>query len=362
MPIHSTPTVWLLLGDKLGDNAQVETIAEAMRWPVETKRLAFLEKYRTGKPPFRADLYHLDREQSASLLPPWPDLIITIGRRPSMVACWIQDQSRGKTKIVLVGRPKRDVERFDLVIAPPQFDLPDRSNVMSLSLPLMRVDETAIAAAANSWRERLADRPRPITAVLVGGPTKPYRLDRGVALDIVAGAERILARDGGSLYVSTSRRTPPEVSRTLRERLPAGSAIFVWGEDGDNPYRALLGLADQFVVTGDSISMMVEVARLGRPLAIYSLPTQPTLGDRFKAMAAKRLHNRNGALVARMTDRLLSKGYLGFARDLGGVHRSLIKAGLAVPFGDPFLPVNCQAPDELAAVVERVEGLFAKPH
>ena len=35
----------------------------------------------------------------------------------------------------------------------------------------------------------------------------------------------------------------------------------------------LLGLADGFVVTGDSISMMVEIARLGRPLAIFDLPT-----------------------------------------------------------------------------------------
>lgn len=358
MPQHKVPTVWLLLGDKLGDNAQIETIAEAMSWPTETKRLTFLEQYRTGKPPFRADLYHLDRERSSPLAPPWPDLILTIGRRPTMVACWIQDQSRGKTKVVLVGRPKREIERFDLVIAPPQFDLPDRSNVMNLSLPLMRIDEAAIEQAASAWRDRLAAMPRPITAVLVGGPTKPYRLDRSVALDIMAGAERIIERDGGSLYVSTSRRTPVDVSATLREKLPAHSAIYVWGEDADNPYHALLGLADRFIVTGDSISMMVEVARLRRPLAIYSLPTEATVTDRFKAMAAKRLHNRSGALVKRVTDRLLDKGYLGFARDLGGVHRSLIKQGRAVPFGETFLPVDAEVPDELAAVVARVEALL----
>ncbi len=34
----------------------------------------------------------------------------------------------------------------------------------------------------------------------------------------------------------------------------------------------LLGLADRFIVTGDSISMMVEVTRLGKPLEILPLP------------------------------------------------------------------------------------------
>ena len=59
--------------------------------------------------------------------------------------------------------------------------------------------------------------------------------------------------------------------------LPTGARLYRWDAGGDNPYHALLGLADRFVVTGDSISMMVEVARLGKPLAIFALPASGSL-------------------------------------------------------------------------------------
>ena len=37
------PRIWLLVGDKLGDNAQLEVIADALGLPVERKELRFLE-------------------------------------------------------------------------------------------------------------------------------------------------------------------------------------------------------------------------------------------------------------------------------------------------------------------------------
>ncbi len=106
-PDPSTPRIWLLLSDKLGDNAQVEIIAEALGMSYEIRRVYPLEQYVLGKPPFRPSLYHLDLERSDPLEAPWPDLIITIGRRPSMAAMWVRQQSGGRTRIVLVGRPKR---------------------------------------------------------------------------------------------------------------------------------------------------------------------------------------------------------------------------------------------------------------
>ena len=41
----------------------------------------------------------------------------------------------------------------------------------------MRVDEAAVATAADA-RASIADLPRPLVALLVGGPTKPYVFDR----------------------------------------------------------------------------------------------------------------------------------------------------------------------------------------
>ena len=96
----------------------------------------FQARYVLGKPRFRTSLYHVDQARSAPLEPPWPDLILTVGRRPSMAALWVKEQARGRAALVVVGRPKRWLDRFDLVIAPPQFQLPRRANVLRLDLPL----------------------------------------------------------------------------------------------------------------------------------------------------------------------------------------------------------------------------------
>ena len=325
---RGAPTVWLVVGEKPGDNAQVRAIAEALGWPYQERRIAMQPSWVRGKPRVRASLHHIDASRSDALAPPWPDLLITIGRRLSMVALWVREQSEGRTRLVLIGKPRRLAGRFDLVVASAQYRARG-ANVVQLGLPLMRVDAGAVAAAADAWRVRLAPLPRPLTAVLVGGPTKPVRFDAGAARELA----RALARsaEGGTLYVTTSRRTPPEVVESLAGALPAATPFYRWQPDAqDNPYLPLLGLADRFVVTSDSVTMMVEVARLGRPLAVFVLP--PARGRLLRSWAG--------------------------GRDLEAVPRLLIEHGMAVRLGEPFRAPVEPPPDELPRVVARVRALF----
>ena len=80
------PRVWLLVGDKLGDNSQAFALADALGWPYEVRQVFPKPEWVLGKPHFEPGLHHLDPERSARLEPPWPDLLLTIGRRPSMAA------------------------------------------------------------------------------------------------------------------------------------------------------------------------------------------------------------------------------------------------------------------------------------
>lgn len=355
-PSPASPRTWLLIGDKLGDNAQAKALADALGWPYETRRVLPKPEWALGKPRFEPGLDHLDLACSDPLEPPWPDLVVTIGRRPAMAALWVQDRSQGRTKIVLIGRPKRWAERFALIVAPSQFRIPPRPNLVQLDLPLMRADPAAVAAAGEAWRERLASLPRPLTAVLVGGETKPFRFDAAVAQDLLRRLSELRARDGGSLFLTTSRRTRPEVAEALAAGLPPGSVLHRWSPavGAENPYLGLLAHADRFVVTGDSVSMMVEVASLGKPLAIFALPLAWGLGSRAR-VALGRLAAGAGPL-AHLLHRL---GVAGYARDLGAIHGLLYRRGLAVPLGDPFRPPSGPLADELGPVVERVRGLVA---
>jgi mitochondrial fission protein ELM1 len=339
------PLIWLLLSDKLGDNAQVRTIADALPWPSVEKRLLVQPQFATAKPPVIPSLHHLDRVRCDPLEPPWPDLVITIGRRMSMVALWIQEQSQGRTRLAIVGLPRRLEDRFQLVVAATQYRVPDRPNILRLDYPPMRIDEPAIAAAAALWRPRLAGLPRPLTALLVGGRTSALRLDAEVGGRLIARCGRLAA--AGTLYVTTSRRTPKEAVEAIAAALPDGAVLHRWSADqAANPYLALLGLADRFIVTGDSLSMLVEVARLGRPLAIYPLPAAGGPVARLGRWLGDSLH-RLGLPVG--------------SREVGDLHRLLIRQGFAVWFGQPFRPAGPRAPDELSRIVERMVALVEHP-
>jgi mitochondrial fission protein ELM1 len=355
-----TPRVWLLIGDKLGDNAQVRVLADALGWPYELRQVIPKPEWVLGKPEFRPGLEHLDPGRSDPLEPPWPDLVLTIGRRPSMAALWVQERSGGRTRIVLVGAPKRWPERFALIVAPGQFKLPPRDNLITLALPLMRADPARVAAAGEAWRERLAALPRPLTAVLIGGETKPYRFDAEVARSLLRELEALRARDGGSLYLTTSRRTRPEVVEALAAGLPQGALLYRWSAEtaAENPYLGLLAHADRFVVTGDSVSMMVEVASLGKPLAIAPLPLGPGLGRRARAALAGGIVGRAGPLGGLAQLILRRSGIAPYVRDLGEIHRLLIQRGQAVRLGQPFRPAKGPLADELAPVVARIRGMF----
>ena len=356
------PRIWLVIGDKLGDNSQIEMIAGSLGLACDVKHLVPRQEFIVGKPRFRASLEHLDPSSSDTLSPPWPNLVITAGRRHAMVALWIKQQSPG-TKLVLVGRPRRWIDRFDLVITPPQYRLPDLPQVMRLSLPLMRTAAKSVSNSADEWAPRLESLARPIIAVLIGNATQPFRFDAGVIKELIMQCSGIQSRYGGSLYFSTSRRTSPAVVNALKEQLPEDARLYEWQPYcHDNPYLALLGHADYFIVSGDSVSMMVEVADRGKPLAIFQLPVVP-LGRIWRSFS-RRLHSESeggltNTVLRRLGKRLYRTGLVGFSRDLTQIHTTLIAGGFAVHLGESFNKPSRPLPNELGRIRERILALLS---
>jgi len=362
------PRTWVVLGDKRGDNGQVETIVDALPWTVEHKYVHMRPEFVLGKPRYRPSLDHLDLARSDSLAPPWPDLIITVGRRPSMAALWVREQSGGKTRIALVGKPSGHMLDFALVIASAENQMPPLPNFLPTTLPLMRVQPDAVATEARAWRDRFSALRKPLIALLVGGETNPFVMNRAVAEKLVATARWVVNELGGTPYVTTSRRTTPEVVEVLRRDLPAQAVLYAWTPDaGDNPYRALLGSADGFIVTADSVSMMVEVIYLRKPLAIFPLPGG-ALGwlDQYRRSLAHWLFNpRLESPRDRWRHRLARGVYhldvfkiLSATRDFRAFHRLLVDKGLAVWAGEAFRQPEAALPDDVGKVVRRIEALF----
>jgi mitochondrial fission protein ELM1 len=68
--------------------------------------------------------------------------------------------------------------------------------------------------------------------------------------------------------VTASRRTPPALRNAL-ESLTAQHGGFFWDGSGENPYVALLAMADFIVATADSTNMIGEAAATGRPILVF---------------------------------------------------------------------------------------------
>jgi mitochondrial fission protein ELM1 len=133
--------------------------------------------------------------------------------------------------------------------------------------PPHRFTAARLAAARAAPDPRLAGLPRPRVAVLAGGPSKHYRFDAEDAAQFLALLTR-LAATGVGLMATASRRTPLPLREGL-SRMIEGRGGFMWDGRGDNPYLALLALADAIVVTADSYNMVGEAAATGAPILVF---------------------------------------------------------------------------------------------
>ena len=340
------PRTWLLLGPKPGDNGQVLALAEALGWPFEIKRMAYRPWELLTNRLLRVTLLGLDHARSSPLGPPWPELILTAGRRNEPVARWIRTQAGGRVRLVHVGRPWASLDEFDLIVSTPQYALPERANILRNEAPMHRVSAARLQAEAARVRPRLGDLPRPWTAVLLGGHVGPHSFD-AMAAARLADQLNALAGAGGSLLISTSARTPAATVERLLAGLRMPAHLYRWRrDDPDNPYFGLLGLADQVVVTSDSMSMLIEAVATGKPVLIFDLgfarpPGRPT----------------RRALIFHLGRAL---GPARLRRDVGEIHRAQIAAGRAAWLGGPTPAIWQTAPlADTERAAARVRAWFA---
>ena len=324
-----TPGVWALLSERQGDNRHVEAIAAALPWPVERKRLRWRDGLGPRGPRFRATLDHLDPLAARSLVPPWPDLVLACGRRTSMAALALRDRSGGRSRVVVVGRPRGRLDRWDLVVSFPPYRLPAAPNLVRLDLPPGHLDPTAVREAATAWGGRLAGLARPWHVALLGGTTGPFRLDPGSARRLVAAA----AEGAGTTFVFTTRRTPAGVAAALPAGLPASARLYRWGDpEAAGAYLGVLARADRVFVTGDSVAMITEAVRLGRAVTLLP-PSRPGI-----LVALRRLADRAGDAGGPVGRFVRGRAGLCCWRDFRAFHAALVAKGLVTELDRPEVP------------------------
>ena len=177
----------------------------------------------------------------------------------------LRARSGGAVFTIQILDPRVDPALYDLVIAPHHDGL-EAANVIHTVGALNPVDDAWLARAAVDF-STLQQLPQPRTAVLVGGPHRDLALDAGWFDGLIAQLEAVLSREGGSLMITVSRRTPAAWTERLHGAFHNGCAYFWEGErDGPNPYAGYLAHADRIFVTPDSVNMLSEACATGKPV------------------------------------------------------------------------------------------------
>ena len=269
-----------MMGHKAGDNSQILALAEALGWPFEIKRLVYRPTELLTNLLAPLTLLGIVRRKSSPLAPPWPDLIISAGRRNEPPCRWIQARAGKPVRLVHCGRPWAALECFDLVVTTPQYRLPQRANVLHNLTPLQRVSAARLEEARALWQPRLAHLPRPQIAVMVGGNAGPYVLDAEAAA-LLGRAASALRRQGRRLAAGDHQRAHAPAARSTRSRprsmVRTSCSAGRREAAADNPYFGYLAVADSFIVTCESMSMLAEACSTRKPVHMFDLDTGPQL-------------------------------------------------------------------------------------
>jgi hypothetical protein len=185
--------------------------------------------------------------------------------------------------------------------------------------------------------------------VLVGGNTSSYRLDAFTARQLGQFTSRTARETGGSLLISSSPRTPPDAADALLAAVQGPAYIYRWQPNKDgNPYLAYLALADRFIVTADSVSMLAEACSTGRPVELFGC-TRPRRQPKRLPGAFRRSQ--------RFKEALIGWGIVKPRRDFPGLHRELMERGLLC-FPGQEQSLQPAKPDDLAHTVTRIRRLM----
>ena len=360
--------VWVLVDGRSGDDAQILRIAAALGWPsreVSAKRSVW--ETVKGRAADAFGTWPPTPSMLPADAPPWPDLLLASGGRNVSFARRIKVASGGKTRIVFLGAPIARLDDFDLIVTTAQWRLPARPNVVHNLLPLNWPTAEALAEAGARWRPKLENLPRPWLGVSVGGTSSSYAL---TVADAHRLAQMIVAQcqsTGGAALVTTSRRTPTAAADALAAGLTTPHTLYRWRPgDDENPYLGFLALADRFLVTNETASMISDALHAGKPVDLFSLTQRPV--SRF--LTHPRIVGRDGPDATQYAgagrgDRfrrwLIDRGFWTPARNMPRLQRMLGAAGLLGDRdGRKGGPLAAAPVEDLARTIAAIHALFPR--
>ena len=198
-----------------------------------------------------------------------PVLAIGCGRQGALATRLLKQRGGNSVRVVQILDPRVDRTTFDAIVV-PEHDGVHGDNVLVTRGALNAVDDEWLAQARSRW-PTLCALPGPRTLLLLGGPNHALSMNGAYWSGLLTQLKTLRAHDGGgTLLVSSSRRTPDRLRDAARADLAAWPSVQWHGDhDGPNPYAGLLAAAHRIVVTPDSVNMLSEACATRVPVFVH---------------------------------------------------------------------------------------------
>ena len=264
------------MDDRRGSVGQAQGIIQAIgnrlnivEKQISYNKLACLPNWLRGR-----TLLGVNSQKSSDLRTGFPDLVLSISRRTVPVARYIRKHSGNKTKIVQLMYPDGGIglKEMDMVIVPEHDSLKKQQiakAVVILGAPT-KIFPDVLALARKKWTPLFSHLPRPYTAVIIGGAIKGKDWGINNASDLAEKIKDFHTKVGGSILITTSRRTGNEAQKIIMDKLQGIPAYtYIWGEKKDNPLMGFYACSDYIITTADSVSMCSEACGTGKPVLLF---------------------------------------------------------------------------------------------
>ena len=252
--------------DRPGDIDQVDAIA----WALDSE-------YRSVDLAAEFERLRRDQDAQAGALE-LPRFIVGIGRKRIETAKIIRAWSRGRTRLVHVGRLRGPLSDLDYLVTTPAYPVPPSPKVLCLDIALSdRIrrlhagrPDLALASRVSSKLSESGIRPNWIN-VFIGNPLRGEEEAAVAGLRTLAvQIDRLAAQYDKDVVISGAPRTRPELYDVLGSALTSRHHLYRWTpNDPCNPFEIMVRHSRHSIVTADSVSMISQLVAAAHRVLIF---------------------------------------------------------------------------------------------
>ena len=297
--------------------SQVEGMAKALNTDFSHKIIRLNFPWNLIPPKFTPTSELILKDRTYITEEETPDLVISCGRK-SVVPSILLRKKNPKIFTIHIQDPKVSLKNFDAIVAPEHDNL-SGDNVYSSKGAIHYITESEIKKAEPYLTNKI--KSQKLVSLILGGPNMYYSFNKDQLIEIFNEIKSKFISKGYKVIVIPSMRTP-KISIELATK-ELGASGYVVNSVDKQAYLSALALADNVIVTCDSISMISEAATSGKPIFVaYMKPKKNNY--RFKKFY--RLFNEIG-ITRDLGDQIESWTYnkLNEAERIAGIINSKLK-------------------------------------